>query len=126
MADTTKNETPHAAEQPPVAARRGWLAPLITAILVAVALVVGGVGGFAIANVTQPGGNAATEPGPVPHVDGQQGPQGPQGPRGSKGPNGQHGGPQQGPQGGHEGPRDGERPDRPQGPEQQPEGSTEG
>lgn len=133
MADNTKNESPLTAEQAPAPARRGWFAPVITAILVAVALVIGGVGGFAIANATQPDGNHATERGPASQLGGPQGgPQGPQGgPQGPQGgPQGNHGAPQQGPQGGPDGPRDGDRPDgdRPERPEPtgEPEPAPEG
>ena len=111
MADTKYTEVLPASEPPasvttaaPVTVVRetgSWVTPLIAALVVVVTLVVGGVGGFALARATGPGGDRpAMQQGQLP--GGQQG--GIQ-----QGPGGQQGGPQQGP-GGQQG-----QPPRPDG-----------
>ncbi len=107
MADTKNTEVLPASEPPApvqtaapatvVRERSNWATPLIAALVVVAALVLGGVSGFALAAATNTGGRPAMQQGQ------QSGPQqgGPQ-----QGP--QQGGPQQGP-GGQQGPR----PERP-------------
>jgi uncharacterized membrane protein len=51
--------------------RRGWFRPLISALIVVAALVVGGIGGFAIATATQAGGRVGVEQGQLPGAPGQ-------------------------------------------------------
>ena len=110
-----------------VTEKRSWAMPLISALVVVAALVVGGIGGFAIATATHSGGRGGIEQGPFPggpgpdqqgqdqQGQGQQGQQGqaPQGPQGGAGPNVQNGErphPQDGVEpNGH----DGERPEPP-------------
>jgi hypothetical protein len=117
MADTKNTEVPPASEPPasayPVAPatvvreRGGWVTPLIAALVVVVTLVVGGVGGFALATATHAGARPAMQQGQIQQGGPQQG--GPQ----QGGP--QHG-PQQGPGGqqGAPGPaQPDDRPDRP-------------
>jgi hypothetical protein len=113
MADTKNTEVPPASEPPasayPVAPvpvvreRSGWVTPLVAALVVVVTLVVGGVGGFALATATLAGARPAMSQGQVQ----QHGPQhgGPQQGGPQQSPGGQHGGP--GPM-----PLD-DRPDRP-------------
>ena len=80
MADTKNTEVPPApepaapAQEAPVVVRekRGWIRPLISALVVVAALVVGGIGGFAIATVTHAGQRAALEQGQFPGGPGQQ------------------------------------------------------
>ncbi|GHF27621.1 hypothetical protein [Pseudolysinimonas yzui] len=101
MADKENTEVPPASEAlapvttaAPVTVvreRSSWVTPLVAALVVVAALVLGGVSGFALAAATHAGGRPAIE-------QSQQGPQ--QGP--------QQGGPMQGPGG-----PQGERPDRP-------------
>jgi hypothetical protein len=108
MADTKNTEVPPASEPPApvqtaapatvVREKSNWATALIAALVVVAALVLGGVGGFALAAVTHDGGRPAIQQG-----QGQQG--GPQQGGPQQGP--QHG-PQQGP-GGQQGPR----PERP-------------
>ena len=117
MADTKNTEVLPASEPPasvPTAApvtvvseKRNWATPLIAALVVVVALVVGGVGGFALARATGPGaGRPAMEQGQL-----SGGPGGQQG--GGQQSGGQQGGPQQvGPQQG--GPQQGGQPGGPQ------------
>ena len=115
MADTKNTEVLPASEPPasvPTAApvtvvseKRNWATPLIAALVVVVALVVGGVGGFALARATGPGGDRqAMQQGQLPGGPGggQQGQLGQQGGPQQGGP--QQGGPQQGPGGGQQGP----------------------
>jgi len=114
MADTKNTEVLPASEPPASVTtaapatvaneKRNWATPLIAALVVVVALVVGGVGGFALARATGPGARGpAMQQGQLPGgPQGQQGQQG--GPQG-----GQQGGPQQGP-GGQQG-----QPPRPDG-----------
>jgi hypothetical protein len=105
MADTKNTEVLPAYEPPasvPTAApvtvvseKRNWATPLTAALVVVVTLVVGGVGGFALARATVPGGDRQSiQQGQLPGGPGggQQGQQG--GPQ--QGPGGQQGGPQQG------------------------------
>jgi hypothetical protein len=116
MADTKNTEVLPASEPPasvPTAApvtvvneKRNWATPLIAALVVVVALVVGGVGGFALARATGPGGDRQSiQQGQFPGGPGggqQGGPQqgGPQqGPGGPQQGGPQQGGPQQGPDG---------------------------
>jgi hypothetical protein len=123
MADTKNTEVLPASEPPasvPTAApvtvvseKRNWATPLVAALVVVVALVVGGVGGFALARATGPGGDRqAMQQGQFPGgpSGGQQG-QGQlgQGQQGGPQQGGQQGGPQQGP-GGQQG-----QPPRPDG-----------
>jgi len=106
MADTKNTEVPPASEPPApvqtaapatvVREKSNWATALIAALVVVAALVLGGVGGFALAAVTHDGGRPAIQ-------QGQQG--GPQ-----------QGGPQQGPQQGQQqgpGGQQGPRPERP-------------
>jgi len=124
MADTKNTEVLPASEPPasvPTAApvtvvseKRNWATPLIAALVVVVALVVGGVGGFALARATGPGGDRQSiQQGQLPGGPGggqQQGQQGgPQQGGPQQGPGGQQGGPQHGP-GGQQG-----QPPRPDG-----------
>jgi negative regulator of sigma E activity len=86
MADTKNTEVPPASEPPApveetaapvtvVREKRNWVTPLIAALVVVAALVVGGVGGYALAAVTHAGARPAIQQGQLP---GQQGPlQGP-------------------------------------------------
>ncbi|HWH97059.1 MAG TPA: hypothetical protein VNS80_01720 [Pseudolysinimonas sp.] len=101
----TKNTEVLPAPEPPVSVqapapvtvvreKSGWVTPLIAALVVVVTLVVGGVGGFALAAATHAGGRPAIEQGQFPGPGGPQ--QGPQqsGPRPGgplQGPGGQHG-----------------------------------
>ena len=119
MADTKNTEVLPASEPPasvttaaPVTVVRekgSWVTPLIAALVVVVTLVVGGVGGFALARATGPGGDRPAM---------QQG-QFPGGPGGGQqggihqGPGGQQVGPQQGPGGQHGGQQG--QPPRPDG-----------
>jgi hypothetical protein len=106
MADKENTEVPPAAEAAApvttaapvtvVRERGSWLTPLVAALVVVAALVLGGVSGFALSAATHGGDRPAIQQGVQ---QGQQGPQ-QQGPR--------PGGPQQGP-GGQQGPR----PERP-------------
>jgi hypothetical protein len=119
MADTKNTEVPPASEPPapvqqaPVVVResRGWLRPLLAALIVVGALVVGGVGGFALAGAVHAGGRPPLEKGSGMPGPGQQG----------------QGGPQQGPwQQGPGGQRpDGERPEPPSDTDSD-DGGTEG
>jgi hypothetical protein len=97
MADTKNTEVLPASEPPaslPTAApvtvvreKRNWATPLIAALVVVIALVVGGVGGFALARATGPGGDRqAIQQGQLPHGSGSQ-----FGPGGHHGPGGQPG-----------------------------------
>jgi hypothetical protein len=117
MADTKNTEVPPASEPAApvqqtapvvVTEKRRWAMPLISALVVVAALVVGGIGGFAIATATHSGGRPAMEQGAFPGGPGQQG--GPQ-----------QGGPQQGP--GPGAPQNGERP---QPPSERPDGGPDG
>ncbi len=104
MADKENTEVPPAAEAPApvttaapvtvVRERSNWVTPLVAALVVVAALVLGGVSGFALSTATHAGGRPAIE-------QSQQRPQ-------QQGP--QQGGPQQGPH------PQGERPDRPERP----------
>jgi negative regulator of sigma E activity len=88
MADTKNTEVPPASEPPApveetaapvtvVREKRNWATPLIAALVVVAALVIGGVGGYALAAVTHAGGRPAIQVGQLPG-QGQQGPlQGP-------------------------------------------------
>jgi hypothetical protein len=123
MADTQNTEVPPASEPQAsvttaapatvVRERSNWATPLVAALVVAATLVLGGVGGFALAAATHAGGPPAIQMAGVPGQM-QHGPH--------------QGGPQQGP-----GPQ-GERPDRPERPfddsnesdETEQDGSTEG
>lgn len=96
MADNKNTEVPPASEPAApvqhaapvvVTEKRRWAMPLISALVVVAALVVGGIGGFAIATATHAGGRPAMEQGQMPGGPGQQG--------GTQ--QGQQGGPQQGP-----------------------------
>ena len=116
MADNKNTEVPPASEPTApvqqaapvvVTEKRRWAMPLISALVVVAALVVGGIGGFAIATATHSGGRPAMEQGAVPGGPGQQG--GPQ-----------ESGPQQGP--GQGGPQNGEHPEPPS---ERPDGSTD-
>jgi len=114
MADTKNNEVAPdsgpaavqtAAPVTVVRERRGWAYPLIAALIIVAALVVGGIGGFAIARVTDhrdgppmmqegqfPGGGRPDQSGPGQgQLPGQNGP---------GGQNGQQVGPPQGGQNG--------------------------
>lgn len=103
MTDTKNTEVPPASQAPapaPVAApatfvreKNTWLTPLVAALVVVATLVIGGVGGYALAAATHAGGRPAIHQGQFP------------GP--GPGPGPQQGGPQQG------GPQ--QRPDGPQG-----------
>jgi hypothetical protein len=97
MADTKNTEVPPASEPPApveetaapvtvVREKRNWATALIAALVVVAALVIGGVGGYALAAVTHAGARPAIQQGQLP---------------------GQQGGIQQGPG------QQGERPDRP-------------
>ena len=109
MTDTNNTDVPPASPTPEPAApaavarpRSGWVTPFIASLVVAVTLVVGGVGGFALATATHAGGRPAidlvsapgqhnlphggpAQPGPQlggPHQGGtEQNPEGPHGPR---------------------------------------------
>jgi len=102
MADTKNTEVLPASEPPApvqeapavVREKRGRLRPLISALVVVAALVVGGVGGFAIARTTAPATGPSFEQGQFPGAPAQ-------------GQQGQQGGPGQG------GSQDGERPQPP-------------
>jgi hypothetical protein len=113
--------------------KRSWTSPLVTVLAVVLALVVGGVGGFAIARASGPvgprqamqqgevPGGQQSQPGPGQQGPGQQGQQGQQ-----QGPGGQQSGPggQQGPggPGGQQG-----QPPRPDGDQDAPtDAPTEG
>ncbi len=107
MADTKNTEVLPASEPPasvPTAApvkvvseKRSGATPLIAALVVVMALVVGGVGGFALARATGPGGDRQIQQGQFAGGPGggQQGQQGgpQQGPGGQHGPGGQQGQP---------------------------------
>jgi hypothetical protein len=120
MADTQNTEVPPASQPAasvPSAApttvvreRTNWATPLIAALAVTGALVLGGVGGFALAAATHAGAHPAMLQGQL-QGPGQQGPQ-MGGPR--------PGQPQQGPGG-----QQGDRPERPQGDTDDSEGSTD-
>ncbi|WP_395640342.1 hypothetical protein [Pseudolysinimonas sp.] len=82
MADKKNTEVPPASEPAApvqeaapvvVTQKRRWVLPLISALVVVAALVVGGIGGFAIATATQAGGRPAIEQGQFPGGPGQQG-----------------------------------------------------
>lgn len=113
MADKENTEVPPAAEAPApvttaapvtvVRERSSWVTPLVAALVVVAALVLGGVSGFAL--------SAATHGGDRPPI--QQGMQ-----QGQQGP--QQGGPQMGPGG-----PQGERPDRPDRPTDDSDESTD-
>jgi hypothetical protein len=96
MTDTKNTEVPPASEPAApvqqaspvvVAEKRRWAMPLISALVVVAALVVGGIGGFAIATATHAGGRPAFEQGQFP--GGPQQGQLPQGPQGGPGQNGE-------------------------------------
>lgn len=78
MADTKNTEAPPASEPPaPVIAapavvreKRSWVQPLVAALVIVAALVVGGFGGFAIATATHAGGRPALEQGGLPGMPG--------------------------------------------------------
>jgi hypothetical protein len=102
MADTKNTEVPLASEPAalvqeapsqaaPVVVREtgSWFRPLVSALVVVAALVVGGIGGFAIATATLSGGRPAIEQGQFPGGPGQGGPQ--QGQQGQQGGTGQNG-----------------------------------
>jgi negative regulator of sigma E activity len=85
MADKENTEVPPASQSPapvttaaPVAVvreRGSWVTPLVAALVVVAALVLGGVSGFALAAATHAGDRPAIQQGQLP---GQQGPlQGP-------------------------------------------------
>ena len=84
MADKKNTEVPPTSEpaapvqEAPVVVRekRSWFRPLISALVVVAALVVGGIGGFAIATATHAGDRVAFEQGLFPGRPGQQGQQG--------------------------------------------------
>jgi hypothetical protein len=92
MADTKNTEVPPASQAPApvetaapatvVRERSNWVTPLIAALVVVAALVLGGVGGYALAAVTHDGGRPVIQVGQLPGQHGpQQGPGGPQGER---------------------------------------------
>lgn len=103
MTDTKNTEVPPASEPAApvqqaapavVTEKRRWAMPLISALVVVAALVVGGIGGFAIATATHAGGRPAIEQGRFPGGPGQPGQQGqqgqlPPGPQGGPGQNGE-------------------------------------
>jgi hypothetical protein len=80
MADKKNTEVLPASEPPapvqdaPVVVRekRSWFRPLISALVVVAALVVGGIGGFAIARTTAPATGPSFEQGQFPGAPGQQ------------------------------------------------------
>ena len=77
--------------------KRSWVTPLIATLVVVAALVLGGVGGFALAHATGEGGRPDIQQGPQGQAPGgpehrpQQGQLPQQGPRPQQGPEGQHG-----------------------------------
>jgi hypothetical protein len=92
MADTKNTEevppAPEPAASAPTAApatvireRGGWVTPLIAALVVVVTLVVGGVGGFALAAATHAGARPAMHQSLLPGQGPQQGPGGTHGDR---------------------------------------------
>ena len=103
MADKENTEVPPAAEAPApvttaapvtvVRERSSWVTPLVAALVVVAALVLGGVSGFALSAATHGGERPAV-------VQGQDGP----GPQGGPQQGPRPGGSQQGP-GGQQGPR---------------------
>lgn len=108
MADKKNTEVPPASEPPApvetaapvtvVRERRRWAMPLISALVIVAALVVGGIGGYAIAAATDAGGRPVIQQGQFP---------------------GQQQGPLQGPG------QQGDRPDRPNGDTDDTDDSTE-
>ncbi len=124
MTDTKNTEVPPASEPAApvqqaapavVTEKRRWAMPLVSALVVVAALVVGGIGGFAIATATHAGARPAIEHVRLPGGPGQPG---------------QQGGPQQGRPGGPGGPQNGERPQPPSDPSDEDDSdesdSTEG
>lgn len=115
MADKENTEVPPAAEAPApvttaapvtvVRERGSWVTPLVAALVVVAALVLGGVSGFALSAATHGGDRLAMQQGQL-GGPGQQGPQ--------------QGGPMQGPGG-----PQGERPDRPDRPADDSDGATD-
>lgn len=110
MTDTKNTEVPPASEPPApaqeapvvVRERRSWFRPLISALVVVAALVVGGIGGFAIATATHagrgavvqgelPAGPGSDQQGQVQPGPGQPGQQMPRDPQGGSGANGRNG-----------------------------------
>lgn len=108
MAETKNEET--VAPVTVVQEKRNWATPLIAALVVVVALVLGGAGGFALASVTHAGARPGIEQEQLPGSGQNQGPGGPQGQGGpQQGPGGgQPGGPQQGPGQGQHPPQPGD------------------
>jgi len=95
MTEQNPNDAPSVSEPaspvapPVVRQKRRWVMPVIMAGAVVVALVVGGVGGFAIAKVTGPGGRPAVVqvfPGGSDGPGAQNRPEMPQGPHGDERP----------------------------------------